>query len=186
VQVTSSTRELTADLESPFLNETIRAGENDAANGFAPQRLEYESEKPTELGVVTILLDQPAESDDGFQLRSSDGAYTRTVRARDAKQLLPGERALRFESVPRKRIYRLFHLWSSKSESRRPVLIDLPYKDLTAAGQRPRTSWQAYYPLASQLARRLLDRYGTERPVDEDLIERTSRLSDVAVDDPVN
>jgi hypothetical protein len=62
---------------------------------------------------VTVILDQPGESDDEFQLVGS--SYSKTLGASDAKQLVAGEKVLRFDAIKPQKSYKLIHMRSKKS-----------------------------------------------------------------------
>jgi subtilisin family serine protease len=130
---------------------------------------------------VNVILDQPGESDDKFQLISSDGSYTRTLSAIDAKLLTNGEKFLRFDGIDPKKSYRLIHRRSTKSELRLP---EMAFKYLTEAGRPPLVAKSTYLTLPSQVSRKLPDKYGIDQTVDEDLVEISPVLVDLDVEDP--
>jgi hypothetical protein len=166
--MTAWNRDTAVALESPFLEHEVL--------------LEFEGGKGADQASVTVVLDEPVDSDDAFRLLSADGKYSRLLRARDAKPLLAGEKVLRFEGVSPSKSYRLIHYRADKLA--RPVYLDLPFKALSEAGHPPKTARNTYVTLPSQLPRRLPDRYGAARPVDADLVARSPVLVNLAVEDP--
>src|SRR5262245_64022147 len=52
-----------------------------------------------DLLTVTVMLDEPVDSDDEFQLESSDGSPKKILSAAAAKPLVTGEKVLKFEGV---------------------------------------------------------------------------------------
>jgi hypothetical protein len=129
-----------------------------------------------------VILDQPPEADDTFQLTSSDGSYTKTLGAGDAKPLVAGEKFLLFDGLKAKDIFTLTQKRSRASK--REVFIGMPFKDMTKAGQRAPDAKNTYLTLPSQLPELLPDRRGTDRPVDPDLVEKAPLLVDLTVEDP--
>jgi hypothetical protein len=131
---------------------------------------------------VTVILDQPAEPDDRFQLAGSSGSYTKTLAASDAKALVAGQKILRFEVEPDKKGYNLTHHRSR--EAKRTIFLEKRIQDMTAAGHGPQTAEYSYLRLDSQVPRNLPDRYGITRDVKMDLVQRSPLLVDLQVKDP--
>lgn len=153
---------------------------------------EIESEDPpaksgtvgtTGLLTVSIILDQPAESDDKFQLVSSDRAYSKTLGAADATPLVAGATLLRFSGVNSKKQYTLVHVRSKGSSYK--LIPNTPFAHLTSAGHRQKSAAHTYVTLPSQLPRMLPDPYGKDNPVDPLLVAASPALNDLAVEDPV-
>ena len=133
---------------------------------------------------VAIVLDQPAESDDKFELVSGDGSYAKTLAASDAQDLAPGsgEKVLRFDGVKPNKGYKLFHKRSKGSK--RVVFLEWPFAGLTEAGHPPLGTQGTYATLPSQMPSKLPDQYGGDELVDEDLVARAPVLLDLEVEDP--
>jgi outer membrane protein OmpA-like peptidoglycan-associated protein len=106
----------------------------------APVREEYEqfenfTEDTTPVsahGIVTVILDEPVESGDAFELVSSDGSFRRTIEGRRGEALAPGERIIRFEGVDTSKRYLLIH---HQKESKRVRLGPTEFSRLTWSGR---------------------------------------------------
>lgn len=131
---------------------------------------------------VTILLDEPIESDDKYRLVSQDGKYSRTLSAKDAKPLVDGARRLSFGGIDPKRSYRLIHVRSAGSS--RVVLPTMPFSALTEAGHRAPQATHTYVTVPSQVPAVLPDRFRAERPVDPILVEPSPILVGLTAHDP--
>lgn len=163
--------------------------ELDSGDGEAVSEVEDESPKAgsTRPGVVsnkdslsvTIILDQPAELDDKFQLVGGGGSI---IKSSDAQELVAGEKIIRFKVRPDKQGYKLIH-HRSKGASR-PIFLAMRIQDLTKAAIGPKTSEDAYARIDSQVPRKLPGRHRTDGNVDIDLVQRSPVLVDLKVKDP--
>ena len=155
------------------------------ANGEAESKAEeefVEREDKATAKTVSVILDEPAESDDTFQLVSTDGKFSTTLGVAQAKPLVTGERVLTFPGVNPSKKYKLIHIRSAGSK--RVVLPDIPFQFLTVAGKGPQTAKHTYVTLPSQVTSKLPDRYGIERDVDPILVAPSPQLVDLNVEDP--
>jgi hypothetical protein len=130
---------------------------------------------------IMIILDQPAEADDAFDLVASGGAKD-VLRTKDATDLVPGARVLRFVAVKKDGKYKLIHKRSKGTK--RPVFLETRFQDLTSSGKKSQTHKYAYVAFASQVPTTLPDRYNTDRKLDRDLIAKSPVLVDLEVEDP--
>jgi hypothetical protein len=121
---------------------------------------------------VTVILDQPGERDDRFELVSSSGRYRRTLGANDATPLVAGEMMLLFE-VPDKGNYTLIH-HRAKDGSQYTIFRNRRFQDM-AGTHKPRERTPIYQQLYGQP-----DNAGTER----DLIQASPVLVNLDVKDP--
>ncbi len=131
---------------------------------------------------VTIILDEPVEADDAFELVGADGKYAKTLAAKTATQLVTGAKVLRFTGVTAKQKYRLVHKRSKSSE--RPIALDTPLLSMTSTAKAPPSREHTFVPFNSQVPKRLPDRYNTDRNVDPDLVQRSPVVNDIKVEDP--
>ena len=141
---------------------------------------------------VTIILDEPLEADDAFELKGAGG--TRTLTVKDATQLATGAKVLRFTGVKAKQQYRIVHKRSKASEQ--PIGGEMPLAFMTTSGTiasgRRDLAYQGKAPSGantfveypSQLPKRLDDRYNTPRDVDPDLVQRPPVFNSLKVEDP--
>jgi len=113
---------------------------------------------------VTILLDEPLESDDKYQLVSKDKTYSKTLGARDARPLVDGAKRLTFSGVDAKKEYQLVQIRSKGSK--RVILPMILYRGLTEAGHQAPKAKYSYLTVPSQAPRKLPDRYRADQPVD--------------------
>ena len=131
---------------------------------------------------ITVLLDQPGEADDSFELTSADGSYKKTLGAKQAQPLVAGTKILRFDRIDATKNYKLTHIRSKSSK--RLVLPLMPLKHMTEAGQKPRNNEYVYFTIPSQVPDSLTGKYGAASKVDADLIARSPVLLDLKVEDP--
>jgi hypothetical protein len=133
---------------------------------------------------ITVILDQPGESDDSFELASDPraGKYKRTLGAKHAQALAGGAKVLRFDGVDAAQSYQLTH-HRSKS-SRRLVLPLTRFKDMTLPQQLRHDSEYVYFTLPSQVPNPLSGKYGLDTPVDPYLLASSPVLLDLRVEDP--
>jgi hypothetical protein len=131
---------------------------------------------------VNVLLDQPVDADDKFQLVSKDGKYAKTLGAAVAQKLVEGAMRLTFTRVDPKKEYKLIHIRSKGS--RQLVVPANPFKALTEAGHHAPQAKNTYVTVPSQIAKTLPDRYHIDRPVDPILVASSPVLVDLTVDDP--
>ena len=132
---------------------------------------------------VTLILDQPTETDDKFQLLGGEGSYRKTLAASDAEALVTGEKVLRFKVTPDKKGYKLIHRRSDGS--RRTVFLETRIQDMTEAGHGPQKAEYSYARLDIQVPRKLPDKYKTSQvDVDQDLVQESPVLVDLQVEDP--
>jgi hypothetical protein len=131
---------------------------------------------------VNILLDAPVDADDKFQLISKDGKYATTLGAAKAQRLVKGTIRLTFTGVDPKKEYKLIHVRSAAS--RRLILPANPFKALTEAGHKAPEAKNTYITVASQVPKRLPDRYHIDRAVDPVLVAPSPVLLNLAIDDP--
>ena len=136
----------------------------------------------TATGTVTVLLDEPLETDDKYRLVSKDGRYATTLSAQDAKPLVDGARLLSFSGIDPKKQYELTHIRSTGAE--RVILPMNPFTALTKAGKRASSGKYTYVTLPSQVPEKLPDVHGTDRPVDPTLVATSPVLVNLAADDP--
>lgn len=132
--------------------------------------------------VIKVILDEPVEADDEFELIGGSGSYKKTLKTSDAEPLTKGEKILRFKVKPDKKGYKLIHYSSKKAKQ--TVFLELPYKTLTEVKHETRSAKFAYAHLPSQVPTVLGDRYGKDRPVDKDLVQKSPILVDLNVEDP--
>jgi hypothetical protein len=130
---------------------------------------------------ITLILDQPGEADDTFELASEDGKYKKTLGARHAQALVTGKKLLRFDGVDAAKSYKLTHIRSKSSK--RLVLPPMPLKHMTEAGQRPRDTEYVYFTIPSQVPDTLTGKYG-DSAVDADLKAKSPVLLNLKVEDP--
>jgi hypothetical protein len=159
-------------------------GEAETAEESTAGEVDTEEEKPSrqQTATVNVLLDEPIESDDKYELVSKDGKYAKTLGAADAAGLVAGAKVLTFRKVNPKNAYKLIHIRSTGS--RRLVLPVNPFDALTTKGHGPREAKNTYVTVASQVPTKLTDRYGAARPVDPILVAPSPVLVDLTVDDP--
>jgi hypothetical protein len=131
---------------------------------------------------VSVLLDQPAEADDTFELVGTGGKYARTLKASEAHPLVAGVRILVFGGVKAKHAYRLVHHRSKGSE--RPITLDVPFNAMTSHADPPPSGKHTFLAYDSQVPKRLPDRYNVDRDVDPDLLQRAPILNRLEVTDP--
>jgi hypothetical protein len=131
---------------------------------------------------VTILLDEPLESDDKYQLVSKDNKYSKTLGPKDVQPLVDGAKRLTFSGVDAKKEYQLVQIRSTGSK--RVILPMIPYKGLTEAGHQAPKAKYSYLTVPSQAPRKLPDRYRTDQPVDPILVAASPVIVNVVVDDP--
>ncbi len=131
---------------------------------------------------VTIILDEPVEGDDAFELREAHGKYAKTLAAKTATQLTTGAKVLRFTGVKAKQQYRLVHKRSKASE--RPIALDIPLASMTSTAKAPPSRENTFVQYNSQVPKRLADRHSTDRDVDPDLVQRSPILNALKVEDP--
>jgi hypothetical protein len=129
---------------------------------------------------IAIILDEPLEDGDKFEI--TGGGYSKTLTAKDAEQLVKGERLLRFKVKPSKNGYRLIHHHSKGAKS--AIFLDTRLQDMTKAGVGPLPSKAWYAHIESQVPKKLLDNYMTEAEVDRDLVQKSPVLVDLKVEDP--
>jgi hypothetical protein len=170
----------------------VEWGEKEASEESAPGDGEAEEEAGTQQGShggrspstasVNILLDEPAEADDKFQLISKDGKYAKTLRAAEAQKLVEGAMRLTFTGVDPKKEYKLVHIRSTRS--RQLVLPANPFKALTEAGHRAPQAKHTYITVPSQVPKTLPDQSHVDRAVDPILVAPSPVLVDLTVADP--
>jgi hypothetical protein len=131
---------------------------------------------------VTIILDEPLEADDAFELKGAGGKYAKTLTVKDATQLATGARILRFTGVKAKQQYRIVHKRSKASE--RPIVLDTPLASMTSSAKAPRLNDPGFIEYNSQVSKRLHDKYGIDRDVDPDLVQRSPIVNSLKVEDP--
>ena len=129
---------------------------------------------------ITVILDEPVESGDKFEITGDN--YSKTLTAKDAEQLVQGEKLLRFQVKANKNGYKLIHHRSKGSN--RTIFLETRLQDMTEAGQGPRTAKASYAHLDSEVPKKLLDKYMTEAEVDRDLVQKSPVLVDLKVEDP--
>jgi len=129
---------------------------------------------------VKVILDQPWEDDDKWELKGEN--FSKTLTIKDAEDLVKGEKILRFKVKPNKKGYRLIHHRSK--DSPKTVFLDKLIQHMTEAGHPHKTSPYSYAHLPSQVRTKLPDRYGTDRDVDKDLIQASPILVNLKVEDP--
>jgi hypothetical protein len=121
--------------------------------------------------IVSIVLDQPGETDGRFELSSDDGAYRKTLGAADVETLGAGVKVLRFKVPSAKKTYTLMH--QRAKGSRQTIFEKRLVQQLTTAGTRPQTARYAYARLDSQPPATL-----------PDLAQDTLTLAGLSVEDP--
>jgi hypothetical protein len=131
---------------------------------------------------VTVILDEPPEPGDTFELASSDGKYKKTLGIKDAQLLVAGEKLLRFDGVQFDKSYSLVHRRAKGATSH--VFPATRLRDLTEKGHGPHQSKYTYATLPSQAPKKLPDKYGTRGVVAKELIEESPVLLDLEVEDP--
>lgn len=132
---------------------------------------------------VMVILDQPAEEDDTFELVAA-GGHKIVLGAKDAKDLAPGAKALRFLGVKKDGKYKLVHK-RAKGGPKRVVFLETRFQDLTSGGKKSKPSKYTYIaPYLSQVPKVLPDKYNNNQKVDPDLIARSPVLVDLEVADP--
>jgi len=131
---------------------------------------------------VAVILDEPAEQGDTFELTSSDGKYKKTLGIKDTQPLVKNEKLLRFEGVQFDKIYSLVHKRSTELTSH--IFLAKRLRDLTEKGHGPYQSPNTYATLPSQAPDKLPDKYGTKRAPAKDLIEESPVLINLEVEDP--
>jgi hypothetical protein len=131
---------------------------------------------------VNVLLDEPVESDDKYQLVSQDGKYSRTLGAKDAKSLVDGAKRLSFTGVDPTKSYQLIHIRSAGS--RRVVLPVVPFNALTEANRPALQAKHTFVTVPSQVPKTLPDRFRNDRPVDPILVAASPVLVDLMAHDP--
>lgn len=131
---------------------------------------------------IMVILDQPAEADDKFELVAA-GGHKIVLGMKDAKDLAPGAKALRFLGVKKDGKYKLVHKRSKGTE--RVVFLETRFQDLTTTGKKSKPSKYRYVaPYLSQVPKVLPDKHNNDRKVDPDLIARSPVLVDLEVEDP--
>jgi subtilisin family serine protease len=149
---------------------------------WAESRSELAEDDPSERLTVSIIIDQPGESDDEFQLVSDDGRYNKTLGARDAEALVSGAKMLRFKVPSDRKLYTLIH--KRAKGSRRTIFLKRRLQDLTKAGIPSRTAPYGFARLDGQPPSALPAQYQATRAVEQDLIQETPVLVDLMVEDP--
>lgn len=120
---------------------------------------------------ITVILDQPTDADDAYEVVSEDGKYKQTLTASAAEDLAPGAKILRFSGADPEKSYKLFHV-QAKGARRALVPHWTPWSKLTAKNQPPNFGrYYLFYPLAS----------GRKQPDDRDLV---AGLAEPKVEDP--
>jgi hypothetical protein len=177
-----------SDTEQPIEWEEEEAEEESAPGDGAAEEEQAGAQKVSHGGrspaaaSVNILLGEPVEADDKFQLVSKDGKYAKTLGAADAQKLVEGAMRLTFTRVDPKKEYKLVHIRSTRS--RQLVLPANPFKALTEAGHPAPQAKHTYITVPSQVPKTLHDRYGIDRAVDPILVAPSPVLVDLHVDDP--
>ncbi|MDP2334499.1 MAG: S8 family serine peptidase [Reyranella sp.] len=157
--------------------QDIKRGAEATESDFDPGE-----DKPTDDLTVSIIVDQPGETDDRFQLVSNDGRYSKTLGAGDAEALTAGARILRFKVPSTKALYTLIH--QRAKGSRQTIFRNRRVQDLTKAGTRPQTARYSYARLDSKLPSTLPAAYRVTAAVDPDLVQGTPVLADLRIEDP--
>lgn len=129
---------------------------------------------------ITVILDEPIEKDDKWELTSKE--YNKTLTVNDAEPLVKGAKILRFKVKPTKTGYTLTHYRSNASK--RMIFRDRPVPPGITPNIRPLSARDAYAQIDSQVPRKLLDKYMTEVEVDRDLVQKCPVLVDLKVEDP--
>lgn len=142
-----------------------------------------ETKSPAAKPSITIVLDEPLEADDLFELVSSDKSFRKTLTAKQARPLVPGKKLLRFDGLDAAKQYMLVQ-HRSKSFQRPVFLARLP-GHMTQAGLAPHANEWTYVTLPSQVPALLTGKYGGNTKVDPDLIARSPVLLDLKVEDPM-
>jgi hypothetical protein len=139
--------------------------------------------KPAARPSITIVLDEPFEADDLFELVSSDKSYRKTLSAKQARPLVPGKKLLRFDGLDAAKQYMLVQHRSKTFQ--RPVFLARQPGHMTQAGFGLHTKEYAYVTLPSQVPALLAGKYGGKVKVDGDLVAGSPVLLDLKVEDPV-
>ena len=129
---------------------------------------------------VTVILDEPADADDAFELKG--GNYAKTLTAKAATQLVAGAKVLRFTGVKAKQAYELAHKRSKAPE--RPLGAAMRPADMTSNAKAPRSKGDVFVQFNSQVPKRLPDRHNIDRDVDPDLVQRSPIVNALKVEDP--
>jgi hypothetical protein len=166
--------------------QTTRAGLDfhDIKRGAeaAESRFDPAEDKTDDELTVSIIVDQPGETDDRFQLASDDGRYSKTLGAGDAEALAAGARILRFKVTSAKARYTLTH--QRAKGSRQVIFRDRRLQDLTKAGTPPQTARYSYARLDVQPPSTLPANYRATSSIDRDLVQDAPMLVGTLAEDP--
>lgn len=130
---------------------------------------------------VTVILDQPAESDMTFVL-DAGSSYRKTLKATDAESLVDGERLLRFTGVTPSKRYRL--AFEHAGGTGRALFLNRLISEITTAGKGPYNAQYVYSPMTVQVPAKLPNKYHQDTKPDSDLVQASPVLVALIVKDP--